>query len=177
MAKRAKLEVVLAEAYAANEQMNQLILEHLDPLAWQARPPGKGGRTIAATFSHVHNVRLKWLRLSAPHLKPPEALNRNRATLKQAQAALKLSGELCAKMLEEALRDGGMVREFQRDGWAKAWPAGGAMFAYMLAHDAHHRGQVTMLAHQLGYPLPQKAAIGIWSWEKIWKQFGFAGPR
>jgi uncharacterized damage-inducible protein DinB len=27
------------------------------------------------------------------------------------------------------------------------------MLCYMLAHEAHHRGQVCMLAHQLGFPL------------------------
>jgi len=25
------------------------------------------------------------------------------------------------------------------------------MFAYMFSHEAHHRGQILMLAHQLGY--------------------------
>ena len=45
------------------------------------------------------------------------------------------------------------------------------MFAYMFAHEAHHRGQILMLAHQLGYPVfPGKP--GIWQWEKLWKQAG-----
>ena len=47
----------------------------------------------------------------------------------------------------------------------------------MIVHDAHHRGQVCMLAHQVGFPLPNKAAYEMWSWEKLWKQCGFAGPR
>lgn len=33
---------------------------------------------------------------------------------------------------------------------------------YLIAHDAHHRGQITMLAQQLGHPLPQKAMFGMW---------------
>jgi uncharacterized damage-inducible protein DinB len=45
------------------------------------------------------------------------------------------------------------------------------MLVYMFAHEAHHRGQVLMLAHQLGFPLP--AAYRIWNWEKLWKQSGF----
>ena len=32
---------------------------------------------------------------------------------------------------------------------------------YMFAHEAHHRGQAIMLAHQLGYKLPDKATYGI----------------
>jgi hypothetical protein len=29
-----------------------------------------------------------------------------------------------------------------------------------------------MLAHQLGYRLPDEAAYGIWNWDKLWKQTG-----
>jgi uncharacterized damage-inducible protein DinB len=51
------------------------------------------------------------------------------------------------------------------------------MLAYMIVHDAHHRGQACMLTHQLGFPLPGKAAYGMWGWEKLWKQCGFGGLR
>jgi len=60
----------LLETYVVNDRMNQLILEHLDPHAWRAKPPGNT-RTIAAIFVHTHNIRRKWLRLSAPHLPLP----------------------------------------------------------------------------------------------------------
>ena len=42
----------------------------------------------------------------------------------------------------------------------------------MFSHDAHHRGQVLMLAHQLGYPVPDEAMYGIWQWDKLWKRAG-----
>ena len=51
------------------------------------------------------------------------------------------------------------------------------MFAYMISHEAHHRGQICMLAHQLGFALPVKATYGMWSWEKLWKECGFTHPR
>ena len=62
----------LLETYAVNDRINQLILENLDPHAWRAKPPGRNVRTIASIFAHMHNVRRKWLRLSAPH-QPAEA--------------------------------------------------------------------------------------------------------
>jgi uncharacterized damage-inducible protein DinB len=34
----------------------------------------------------------------------------------------------------------------------------------LIAHDAHHRGQIAMLARQLGHALPQKAMFGMWEW-------------
>src|SRR5579864_9335357 len=73
--------------FAANDRMNQILIEHLDPAAWTAKPPGNV-RTIAAIFTHMHNVRTKWVRLTAPHLKPPLQLNRAHCTPQQACAGL-----------------------------------------------------------------------------------------
>jgi hypothetical protein len=79
-------------------------------------------------------------------------------------------------MLAEALGDaGGRVEKFHRDGWAKPWPLGPEMLCYMVAHEAHHRGQVCMLAHQLGFALPDEVAYGQWNWEKLWKECGVPG--
>jgi hypothetical protein len=43
----------------------------------------------------------------------------------------------------------------------------------LAGHEAHFRGQVCMLAHQLG--LPNEVASGIWNWEKLWKECGSTG--
>jgi uncharacterized damage-inducible protein DinB len=162
------------QIFAANERMNQMLIEHLDASAWRARPPGKT-RTIAAIFTHVHNVRTKWVRLTAPHLKVPPQLNRTHCTPQQARAGLAQSAARCAELLAEALGGASRVQKFHRDGWAKPWPVGPEMLCYMLSHEAHHRGQVCMLAHQLGFPLPQKVLYGLWNWEKLWKECGAPG--
>jgi len=168
----------MLETYAVNDRINQIILEHLDPRAWRAKPAGRNARTIAAIFAHMHNIRCKWLRLSAPQMKLPALLDRTRCTQREARAAFTQSAKLCSEMLAEALSGPrGRVKQFLRDGWARPWPGGAAMFAYMLAHEAHHRGQISMLAHQMGFPLPGKASYGIWMWEKLWKDCGFKGPR
>jgi uncharacterized damage-inducible protein DinB len=167
---------VLVASYAVSERMNQIVLRHLDPRAWRAKLPGSRGRTIAAIFSHVHNIRRKWLRLSAPHLPLPAPLDRTSCTQQQVRAALAESAARCSEMLAEALSGRG-VELFRRDGWARPWPAGAAMLVYMISHDAHHRGQVCMLAHQLGFPLPAGPASTMWVWEKLWKECGFSSPR
>ncbi len=165
------------QIFAANDRMNQLLIEHLDPAAWKAKPPANT-RTIAAIFTHIHNVRTKWIRLTAPHLKVPPLLNRAHCTPPQARAALAESAARCTELLAEAL-DGpsSRIENFRRDGWAPSWPVGPEMLCYMLAHEAHHRGQVCMLAHQLGFPFPNNIGDGIWNWEKLWKECGSpAGP-
>jgi uncharacterized damage-inducible protein DinB len=162
------------QIFAANDRMNQVLIEHLDAAAWNAKPPGKV-RTIAAIFTHMHNVRCKWVRLTSPHLKIPRQLNRACCTPQQARAGLTESAARCSEMLAEALGGGGRVEKFRRDGWGRPWPVGPEMLCYMLSHEAHHRGQVFILAHQLGFPLPNEVAHGIWNWEKLWKQCGSPG--
>jgi len=156
--------------FAANERINQLLIEHLDPAVWTAKPPGNV-RTIAAIFTHMHNVRAKWIRLTAPHLKIPAQLYRTHCTPQQARKALVESATRCEEMLADVAAE--RIQQFVRDGWAKPWPAGPTllieMLSYMLAHEAHHRGQVAMLAHQLGHPLPKQVISDMWNWEKLWK--------
>jgi uncharacterized damage-inducible protein DinB len=116
-----------------------------------------------------------WLKGSAPHLKCPAPLDPHRCTIKQSASAHRKSAAQSLRMLTDALS--GLperkVQRFRRDSWMRVWPAGAAMFGYMFAHEAHHRGQIIMLAHQLGYRLPVPAAYGIWHWDKLWKNHGF----
>lgn len=165
-----------ARTFLLNDRINQLLIARLDPVAWTAKlpMPSKSGRvrTIGAIFTHVHNVRCKWIRLTAPHLKVPPQLNRAQCTPKQAGAALARSAAGCAEMLKQALGGDSRIERFHRDGWARPWPVGIEMLSYMLSHEAHHRGQVCMLAHQLGFPLPNKVTSEMWSWERLWKQSG-----
>jgi uncharacterized damage-inducible protein DinB len=171
----------LLRIYAINDAMNQLILSQLDPRAWRARLPSekRDSRTIAAIFAHLHNNRLVWLKNSAPHLRCPAPLNPDRCTIKQTSAAHKKSGTQCLTMLTDALSDSAnrRVKKFSRGSWAPVWPANATMFVYMYSHEAHHRGQILMLAHQLGYRLPDEAAYGSWQWNKLWKQAGLARRR
>jgi hypothetical protein len=118
------------QIFAASDRMNQVLIEHLDPNAWRAKPPGKV-RTIAAIFTHMHNIRSKWVRLTAPHLKVPPRLNRAHCTPQQARVGLAESAARCAEMLAEALGGSeGRVEKFRRDGWAPPWPVGPEMHAF-----------------------------------------------
>jgi hypothetical protein len=89
------------QTFAACDRMNQILIEHLDPAAWNEKPPGKV-RTIAAIFTHVHNVRTKWIRLSAPHLKIPTQLNRARCSsrpVRHEPKAQRAARRCCLKRL------------------------------------------------------------------------------
>lgn len=159
-----ELGPALLEAFATSERINQYLLEHLDAQAWSALAPVGKGRTIRGIFAHLHNVRLLWLSVSAPDLPAPPKVERDTLTVEQAQAALKASADAMLVMLRRALESGGHLKDFKPDvvGFT----------AYAVAHEAHHRGQVCLLARMLGVPLEPAAGYGLWEWRKRWAEIG-----
>lgn len=150
------LSQALLYAFDTNDRINQYLIENLPAAAWRAEPPESKGRTVAAIVAHIHNVRVMWLKAAAKGSKIPEQLDRSSVTPAQASKALEQSREALSTVLKSALESDGRVKGFRPD------VAG--FFGYLIAHDAHHRGQIAMLARQVGHPLPQKAMFGMWEW-------------
>jgi len=144
----------LLSAFDTNERINQYLLENLPVLSWRANPPGGGGRTIAAIVAHVHNVRVMWLKATKGNI--PAQLDRLTVTPAQARKALAESHAALHEVIAAALKADGRIKGFRPD------VAG--FVGYLIAHDAHHRGQVTILARQVGYPISQKTMFGMWEW-------------
>jgi DinB family protein len=67
---------------------------------------------------------------------------------------------------------GGRAKKFSRDGSARPGPVGLEMLCYMLSHEDHHRGQVSMLAHQLGFRCGLRWRPGSGNWESCGKSVG-----
>ena len=44
------------------------------------------------------------------------------------------------------------------------------LLSYFVAHEAHHRGQLVMLARQLGHKLPKELTAGLWQWNRRAKE-------
>jgi uncharacterized damage-inducible protein DinB len=160
MAKAAAVEFALRQsllnAFDTNDRINQYMIESLPEEAWRADPPEGKGRTIAAIVAHIHNVRVMWLKAAAKGSKIPEQLERSSVTPAQALKGLDQSRGALSSVLKSAMESDGRVKGFKPD------VAG--FFGYLIAHDAHHRGQICMLARQVGHPLPQKAMFGMWEW-------------
>jgi uncharacterized damage-inducible protein DinB len=150
------LPQALLTSFDTNDRINQYMIENLAAEAWHAEPTGGKGRNIAAIVAHLHNVRVMWLKAAAKGSKIPEQLDRTSVMPAQAAKALEQSREALSAVLKSALESDGRVKGFRPD------VAG--FFGYLIAHDAHHRGQICMLARQVGHPLPQKAMFGMWEW-------------
>jgi len=150
------LPEALLTAFDTNDRINRYMIENLALEAWRAEPQDGKGRTIAAIVAHMHNVRVMWLKAAAKGSKIPDQLERTSLKPAQASKGLEQSRTALSAVLKSALQGDGRLKGFRPD------VAG--FFAYLIAHDAHHRGQICMLARQVGHPLPQKAMFGMWEW-------------
>lgn len=151
---QAWLEAFL-QAYATDDRVTDYLLEHLGDDAWEARP--ESGRSIPAIVAHMHNVRVMWLKATKAET-VPEQLDRHTVTRDQARAALAQSRDAIVVVLRQSFGGTGKVRNFP--------PDAAHFFAYLVAHDAHHRGQICMLARQLGCKLEQAVTFGMWEYGK-----------
>ncbi len=156
VARAFSLAEALLTAFDTNDRINQYMIENLPAEAWRAEPPEGKGRTIAAIVAHMHNVRVMWLKAAAKESKIPDQLERSRVTPSQAVKGLDQSRAALSAVLQKSLAADGRVKGFK--------PDAAGFFGYLIAHDAHHRGQVCMLARQAGHALPQKAMFGMWEW-------------
>jgi len=150
-----QVPAALLNAFNTNDRINHYLIENLPASAWNEKPPGGKGRTIRAIVAHMHNVRVMWLK-AAKAEKIPEQLDRATITPAEAKSGLESSRSALDILIRGALEGNGRIRNFRPDVTG--------FVGYLIAHDAHHRGQIAMLARQLGYPLPQKAMFGMWEW-------------
>lgn len=155
----------LLDTFKINERANQLLLVNVADDAWRAATPTGKGRNIADIAAHIHNVRLMWLSAADKLAKLPAKLDKERATRKEVMEALQASAAAMQKLLEAALEHPeGKVPNFK--------PNVVAFIGYLVAHDSHHRGQISMLARQVGHPIDAKASFGLWEWGTLWKECG-----
>jgi len=152
-------------ALATSNQVDVFLVEHLSDELWSSVPPG-GRKTIGAIVTHIHNVRCMWVTMLGRKLgiEVPAHLGRAGVTREQALVALRESQAALSRLLEHGLASGGKVAGFPPDVMH--------FLAYFVAHDAHHRGQICMLARQLGHRLPPDVTAGLWQWSARAKEAG-----
>jgi uncharacterized damage-inducible protein DinB len=138
-----ELERELLEAFEHNGRVNEYLVSVLPDAIWRTPPAAGRGRTIAAIVAHMQSVRRMFARTGGARPGPP-SLDRLTVTRAQAQRALRQSTQDLEALFETALtarqpRVKGMPRRLVN------------MLLYLMQHDAHHRGQIFMLAKDLGH--------------------------
>jgi uncharacterized damage-inducible protein DinB len=160
MAQSVEESGVLA-AWRTSARVTAFLIEHIPNEVWHAVIPGAPRRTVQMIGGHVHNARCMWVQmLGRRHgLAAPRRVDRRRATQRQVVAALAESGRAIGRLLEVGLANGGHLPGFSP-------PDVTHFMAYHVAHEGHHRGQIVMVARQLGHRLPAEVTNGLWQWAR-----------
>lgn len=147
----------LIETWQINNRIDLYLLESIAPEYLADKMTSKG-RSAGEQFAHIHNVRLMWLKASAPELLEGQTkIEKERAHDKALLAkCLAESGEAIEKLIDSAVENGGKVKGFK--------PHVTAFVGYLAAHDSHHRSQAIIALKQGGHPLDKKVLYGIWEW-------------
>ena len=161
-------ETMLA-AWRTNCAVTALLVERMPAELWAQPLPGDARRTIRSLAAHLHNARSRWIRtLGSEHGVPAPALvDLRRVTRRQLVSALRHSERGIAAILDLGLDAGGVVPPSRRYVWRNLPLDVGHVLSYFVAHEAHHRGQLIMLARQMGGRLPRAVTDGVWQWSTL----------
>ena len=163
------LRATVLSAWRTNDRVTTDLVRQVPVKLWRAKVPGEPQRTVGSIAAHFHNSRRNWIRtLGAPHGVPvPLRVDHRTVSRRELAAALKHSGRGIAALLELGIAAGGTVPPTRAYTWRNLPLDVGHVLAYFVAHEAHHRGQIVLIARQLGQRLPRAAVDGLWQWSRI----------
>ena len=155
-------------AWRTNCRVTAAFVAGLPTGLWDTVVPGTPRKTIRMLAAHLHNSRARWIRtLGKPHgIRMPALVNPRRVTRQQLVAALSQSGKQMEALLDSGIAAGGELKPSKAYVWRNLALDVGHVLTYFVAHEAHHRGQLVMLARQLGHRLPSKVTADLWWWKE-----------
>jgi len=144
------------ETWEISHRMNEFLLSGIKEEHFNDKSLSKG-RTVGEQFAHINNVRLMWVKVAAPELMPSlqKIEKENPITKKILLDAFEKSTNAISEILKKGIETG-KVKGFK--------PHPEAFLGYMIAHEAHHRGQIILALKENGHMPDQKILYGIWEW-------------
>jgi len=133
---------------------------------WNVTVPGSH-RTVRAIAAHFHNSRCMWIKtLGREHgVKAPARVDHRGVAPRELAAALKRSSAGMEALLELGIAAGGRVPPSKRYVWRNLDLDVAFVLTYFVAHEAHHRGQIVLIARAAGHRLPRSVVDGLWQWK------------
>jgi uncharacterized damage-inducible protein DinB len=165
---------MLLAAWRTNNRVTTFLVEQLPNELWEAPVPGAPRRTVRMIAGHIHNARCMWIKTfgSEHGIVVPPAVNRHKVGSKQLLPALRQSSQGIISLLTLGLDHGGVIPVTASYRWRNLPLDVGHVLTYFVAHEGHHRGQIVMLARQLGHRLPVEITGGLWHFAKRAKEAG-----
>jgi uncharacterized damage-inducible protein DinB len=159
---------MLLDAWRTNNRVTVFLVEHLPNEVWDAKVPGAPRRTVRMIAGHIHNARCMWIKtLGKEHgIAVPRSVNRIKVGPKELIRALGQSNRGMISLLKLGLDRGGTIPMSSSYIWRNLPLDVGHVLTYFVAHEGHHRGQIVMLARQLGHRLPLEITGGLWHFAK-----------
>jgi uncharacterized damage-inducible protein DinB len=117
---------------------------------------------------HIHNARCMWIKtLGKEHgIRVPRNVDRHSVEPQALVAALNSSSKGIFNLLKLGCEQGGSIPATSAYVWRNLPLDVGHVLGYFIAHEGHHRGQIVMLARQLGHRLPVEVTGGVWHWTR-----------
>jgi uncharacterized damage-inducible protein DinB len=172
MLARVDLRDTILGAWKTNNRVTIFLIEHLPAEFWEASMPGAPRRTIRMLAGHLHNARCMWLKTLGKEngIAVPRSVDRYKVKSRDLIIALERSGTGILNLLKFGCDQGGIIPATSAYVWRNLPLNVGHVLGYFIAHEGHHRGQLVMLARQLGFRLPVEVTGGLWQWSKRSKE-------
>ena len=161
------LRATLAAAWRTNNRVTSDLVRGLPAALWDTPVPGTPRRTVRTIAAHLHNARCSWVRtLGREHgIVAPPRVEPRQVTRRQLVAALKRSSLGIEALIELGLASQGQVPPSKGYVWRNLALDVGHVLTYFVAHEAHHRGQIVMVARQTLQRLPPAITNDLWQWK------------
>ncbi len=159
---------MILDAWRTNTRVTVYLIEHLPSGLWTESVPGAPRRTVRLIAGHIHNARCMWLKILGKESRTavPRNVDRYSVERQELAAALNRSSRGILDLLALGCEHGGKIPVTRSYVWRNLPLDVGHVLSYSVAHEGHHRGQIVMLARQLGYRLPAEVTSGLWLWTK-----------
>jgi uncharacterized damage-inducible protein DinB len=151
----------ILEAWETNNRINLILIDKIKPEGMTATLSKRGGRGVAGELAHIHNIRCRQVEKRAKDL--AKGLVRfetgavpTKSELKKAfGASSRAVGQLLTGIIEERPKHRGFKKGIF------------TTLAYLVSHEAHHRGRILLTLKVSGHTLDKNTQSGIWAWDHI----------